>query len=127
MNDSKFYICRTCGNIIGMVEASGVIPECCGTEMENLVPNTVEASREKHLPVVTLEGDNLKVCVGSAVHPMTAEHHISWIYLETETGGQRRALAVGGAPEAVFALAGARPVAVYAYCNLHGLWKTEIK
>ena len=90
--------------------------------------NTVEASQEKHLPVVTIEGNIVKVKVGSVEHPMTEEHHIAWIYLETEQGGQRKKLAVGSKPEAEFALAGGdKVVGVYEYCNLHGLWLTKVE
>ena len=122
----KFYICRHCGNLVGMVHTSGVPMICCGEKMEALVPNTTEAAGEKHLPVVSVEGDTVRVAVGSVAHPMTPEHSIQWIYLETEQGGQRKALQPGDAPEAVFALTGDKPVAVYAYCNLHGLWMTKL-
>lgn len=126
MHKNKFYICRKCGNLVGMINDSGVPMICCGEEMQELVPNTVEASAEKHLPVVTLDGDLLKVSVGSAAHPMTDEHQIAWVYVQTESGGQRKGLQPGCAPETVFALAGEKAIAVYAYCNLHGLWKTEL-
>ena len=126
MCDNKFYICRHCGNIVGLINDSGVPVVCCGEPMEQLVPNTVEASQEKHLPVVAVNGDTVKVSVGSAAHPMTAEHSIQWVYLQTENGGQRKCLNPGDAPEVSFALCSDKPVAVYAYCNLHGLWKTEL-
>lgn len=123
---NKFYICRHCGNIIGMIKSSGVPVFCCGEKMQQLTPNSVEASGEKHIPVVTVEGDKIKVSVGSAEHPMLAEHFIEWIYVQTEKGGQRKSLKAGGAPAAEFALAGDKAVAVYAYCNLHGLWVKEL-
>ena len=126
MGEKKFYICKHCGNMIGMIKSSGVNVVCCGDPMTELKPNTVEASQEKHLPVVTIEGNIVKVKVGSVEHPMTEEHHIAWIYLETEQGGQRKKLAVGSKPEAEFALAGGdKVVGVYEYCNLHGLWLTK--
>ena len=124
--ENRFFICRRCGNQIGLLRNSGVPVSCCGQTMEALVPNTVEASVEKHLPVVTVEANQLKVNVGSADHPMTAEHYIEWIYVQTENGGQRRALQPGEAPNAVFCLGESKPVAVYAYCNLHGLWMVEL-
>ena len=128
MGDKKFYICKHCGNMIGMIKSSGVNVVCCGDPMTELKPNTVEASQEKHLPVVTVEGNSVKVKVGSVEHPMTEEHHIAWIYLETEQGGQRKKLAVGSKPEAEFALAGGdKVVGVYEYCNLHGLWLTKVE
>ena len=122
----RFYICKHCGNIIGMIHSSGVPVVCCGEPMVPLAPNTVDASQEKHLPVMKVEGDRVTVTVGSVAHPMLPEHHIEWIYLQTEQGGQRKCLQAGDAPEAVFALANDKPVAAYAYCNLHGLWMTKI-
>ena len=128
MGEKKFYICKHCGNMIGMIKSSGVNVVCCGDPMTELKPNAVEASQEKHLPVVTIEGNIVKVKVGSVEHPMTEEHHIAWIYLETEQGGQRKKLAVGSKPEAEFALAGGdKVVGVYEYCNLHGLWLTKVE
>ena len=86
---------------------------------------TVEASREKHIPVVSVDGSIVNVTVGSVEHPMLDEHSILWVYLETDKGGQRKCLDIGKAPVVTFALSDEKPVAVYAYCNLHGLWKTE--
>ena len=123
---AKFYICRHCGNQIEMVHSAGVPVFCCGQKMEELVPNTVEASGEKHLPVVKQEGDILTVEVGSVEHPMLDAHYIQWIYLETEQGGMRVDLKPGEKPAALFNLAGQKPVAAYAYCNLHGLWMTKV-
>ncbi len=126
MCETKFYICRHCGNIVGLIHNSGVPVFCCGEKMQPLEANTVEASAEKHLPVVTADGNTVKVAVGAVAHPMTDEHSIQWIYLQTTHGGQRKCLQPGDAPELSFALSGDKPVAAYAYCNLHGLWKTEI-
>lgn len=123
---TKFYICSHCGNLVGMVHDAGVPLFCCGQKMDPLVPNTVEASGEKHLPVVTVNGNTVEVNVGSVDHPMVEEHSIQWVYLETENGGQRKALKPGDAPHVTFELSGDKPVAVYAYCNLHGLWMTEV-
>ena len=126
MCENKFYICEHCGNIIGMIHNSGVPMMCCGQKMTKLEAGVVEASHEKHIPVVTVEGNTVRVNVGSVTHPMSEEHHIAWIYLQTNRGGQRKCLDVTGAPEVTFALADETPVAVYAYCNLHGLWKAEL-
>ena len=123
---NRFYICEKCGNIVEMVNASGVTPHCCGQKMTLLEAGVVEASREKHIPEVFVNGNEVKVIVGSVLHPMAEEHSILWIYLETDKGGQRKDLKPGEAPEVTFALADEKPVAVYAYCNLHGLWKKEI-
>ena len=124
--ENKFYICEHCGNIVGMIHNSGVPMMCCGQKMTKLEAGVVEASHEKHIPVVTVEGNTVRVNVGSVTHPMSEEHHIAWIYLQTNRGGQRKCLDVTGAPEVTFALADETPVAVYAYCNLHGLWKADI-
>ena len=123
---TKFYICRRCGNLAELIISGGVNMMCCGQKMEELVPNTTEASGEKHLPVVSVEGGVAKVNVGSAAHPMAEEHFIEWIYLETESGVQRKALKPGDKPEATFAVGEEKVVAAYAYCNLHGLWKTTV-
>lgn len=123
---TKFYICRHCGNIVEMVENKGVPVVCCGQRMEELVPNTVEASGEKHLPVVTVADGVVTVNVGAVDHPMLPEHFIGWVCLETEKGVQRKTLKAGDAPNVKFLLGDDKAVAVYAYCNLHGLWKTEV-
>ena len=123
---TKFYICRHCGNIITKIQDKGVPVVCCGEKMEELIPNTVDASGEKHVPVVTVEDGVVKVAVGSVAHPMIPEHFIQWIYVETEKGGQFKKLNPEEAPEASFTLVDDKVVAVYEYCNLHGLWKTEV-
>lgn len=127
MKENRFYICEHCGNIVGMIHDAGVPLMCCGQKMTKLEPGTVEASREKHLPVVKVEGDSVKVVVGSTLHPMSEEHSITWVYLQTDRGGQRKALDYNGEPVVNFALCDEKPIAVYAYCNLHGLWKTDIE
>ena len=122
---TKFYKCNHCGNVIVKVVDVGVPVVCCGQKMEELLPNTVDASGEKHVPVVTmLEENRLKVEVGSVAHPMLPEHHISFIYVETENGGIQ--VNLKDKPEAVVALGEEKAIAVYEYCNLHGLWKTEL-
>jgi superoxide reductase len=122
---TKFYKCPHCGNIIQKVVDKKVPVVCCGQRMEELVPGTVEASIEKHLPVVTwLDEKTMKVEVGSIAHPMLEEHHISFIYVETESGGIR--VDLKEKPEATISLGDEKAVAVYEYCNLHGLWKTEL-
>ena len=126
MCDNRFYICEKCGNIVGMIHNGGVPMMCCGQKMAKLEAGVVEASLEKHIPVVAVEGNAVRVNVGSVTHPMSEEHHIAWVYLQTNRGGQRKCLDVNGAPEVIFALADETPVAVYAYCNLHGLWKADI-
>ena len=122
---TRFYKCRHCGNVIVKFVDSKVPVVCCGEKMEELVPNTVDASGEKHVPVVPrIDGCRLRIDVGSVPHPMLPEHHIAFIYVETENGGIRVDLT--GKPEAQVCMCGSKPVAVYEYCNLHGLWKTEL-
>ena len=125
--NNKFYICEHCGNIVEVINDSGVNVVCCGEKMKKLEAGVVEASREKHIPVVSVDGNIVKVTVGSVLHPMSEEHSILWVYLESDKGIQRKPLSAGEVPEAVFALSeGERPIAAYAYCNLHGLWKVDI-
>ena len=123
---AKFYICRHCGNLIVKIHDAGVPVSCCGEKMEELIPNTVEASGEKHKPVVSVENNLVRVAVGSVAHPMVPEHSIEWVFVETENGGQLKRLNPGSEPEVKFLLGDEKAVAVYAYCNLHGLWKTEL-
>ncbi len=127
MCENRFYICRHCGNIIGLINDSGVPMMCCGEKMQLLVPGTQEASTEKHVPVVAVEGNMVYVTVGEVAHPMTPEHSILWVYLQTDRGGQRKCLVPGSEPTVSFALSDETPLAVYAYCNLHGLWMAEVK
>ena len=122
--EMKFYVCKHCGNIIAFAKNSGVPVVCCGEKMQQLLPNTTDAAQEKHVPVVTIAGDKVVVNVGSVAHPMTEEHHIEWIALQTKSGNQRKTLKPGEAPEACFKICDSDAVeAVFAYCNLHGLWK----
>ena len=121
----KFYKCEICGKIVAMVKETPVDTMCCGQAMRELVPGTTDGASEKHVPVYTVEGNTVKVKVGSVEHPMTDAHHIEWIAIETENGNQRKELKPGDKPEATFALVPRDKVkSVYEYCNLHGLWKT---
>ena len=122
---TKFYKCETCGNVVVKLVDSKVPLVCCGSKMQELVPNTVDASNEKHVPQVTLlENNTIKVEVGSVAHPMTEEHHISFIYVETAKGGIH--VTLDDKPEAIVCVGNEQPIAVYEYCNLHGLWKTTL-
>lgn len=122
----RFFICRHCGNLVGMIHDAGVPMVCCGEKMQELKPNITEASGEKHLPAVRMEGDRLHVSVGEISHPMTDEHYIEWVYVQTERGGQRKNLQPGEEPKLTFCLGDDKAVAVYAYCNLHSLWMTKL-
>nr|WP_325305030.1 desulfoferrodoxin family protein [uncultured Dysosmobacter sp.] len=123
----KFYICEHCGNIVTKLTSAGVPIKCCGTDMVLLEAGVTDAAVEKHVPVVTVDGNLVKVNVGSVTHPMTAEHYIQWAVVETEQDALIHWFQPDQAPEAVFALAdGQKAKAVYAYCNLHGLWKQDL-
>ena len=126
MKKTKFYICTHCRNIVDMVYDTDIKLFCCGDEMKELIPNTVEASGEKHIPQVTVNGNVVEVNVGSVDHPMASVHWIEWVQLVTDKGSQRRHLNPGEAPNVKFLLGDEKPLEVYAYCNLHGLWKTEL-
>ncbi len=120
----QFFICKHCGNIIAYVKDNGVRVSCCGEEMQELIPGTTDAAREKHVPVYSVENGTVSVNVGEIDHPMLAEHYIEWVSLQTKFGNQRKQLKPGNALSVTFALSDGDEVeAVYAYCNLHGLWK----
>lgn len=122
--EMKFYICETCGNMIAMLKRSGAEVMCCGKKMTELVPGTTDAAVEKHVPVFEVRDNKVFVTVGSVEHPMLDEHFIEWIAVQTDLGNQRKELKPGEKPQACFALCeGEKVEAVYAYCNLHSLWK----
>ena len=122
----KFYVCSTCGNIITKVNDSGVPVVCCGKKMEELIPGSVDAAAEKHVPVYGLEDNKVFVAVGDVEHPMVPEHYIQWIAIETDAGVQIKYLSAGEKPAASFCMGSQETlIAVYAYCNLHGLWKKD--
>ncbi|MBQ6795197.1 MAG: (2Fe-2S)-binding protein [Clostridia bacterium] len=124
--EQKFYKCSHCGKIVALVKESGVPVMCCGTKMEEIIPGSVDASEEKHVPCFTIEDNMVVVTIGEVEHPMTEEHHIEWVSLQTNRGNQRKFLSVGDKPAICFSLCPNEKVeAVYAYCNLHGLWKAE--
>lgn len=122
--EQRFFICEHCGNIVAMVKDTGVPVMCCGQKMTEIIPGTADAAVEKHVPVYQVEGNLVKVQVGAVDHPMLPEHFIEWVSIQTRQGNQRKALKPGGEPKVCFALCeGDEVEAVYAYCNLHGLWK----
>ena len=121
----RFYRCETCGQIIAVVKKTGVPVMCCGKPMKEIIPGTVDASAEKHVPVFETNGRDVKVRIGSVDHPMTAEHYIEWVCLKTKQGNQRKPLHPGDKPEVCFSICeGDEVEAVYAYCNLHSLWRS---
>ncbi len=122
----RFFICEHCGNLVSMVKSSGVPMMCCGQKMTELIPGTSDGAADKHVPVFSVDGNKVSVKIGSNEHPMAEVHYIEWIAIETAKGAQRVALKPGEKPCAEFLLTeGDSLVAVYAYCNLHGLWKAE--
>ena len=122
--EMEFYRCAHCGQIVAVVKKTGVPIVCCGEKMQKIVPGTTDASVEKHVPVWKKEGNCVMVTVGAAAHPMTEEHYIEWVSLQTKMGNQRKALRPGQAPQVCFAVCeGDEVEAVYAFCNLHSLWK----
>ncbi len=125
--EPQFFICKHCGNVAEKLFDGGVGMVCCGEEMQRMVPNTTDGAAEKHVPVYTGNGRDIEVQVGSVPHPMLPEHYIGWIWLETQLGGQRKVLAPGDEPRAVFTLApGDTAIAIYEWCNIHGLWKVDV-
>lgn len=120
----RFFICEICGNMVAMVKDSGVPIVCCGQDMTEIIPGTTDASLEKHVPVFRTEGNKVFVTVGAVEHPMLPEHYIEWISIQTKLGNQRKELKPGDPPKMCFSLCEGDSVeAVYAYCNLHSLWK----
>ena len=124
ISERTYLKCNLCGNLIGVINDSGVVPECCGEPMQRLVPNTADAAQEKHVPVISRGESTVTVKVGSVAHPMMQKHFIEWIALAQGNRTQRVSLSPDDLPEAVFDC-GSGPVTVYAYCNLHGLWASE--
>ncbi len=122
--EMKFYRCAKCGKMVAMVKDSPCPTMCCGEAMTEIIPGTTDAAVEKHVPVYEVKGNTVVVTVGSVAHPMEEKHYIEWISLQTKEGNQRKALAPGMAPKACFSICeGDEVLAVYAYCNLHSLWK----
>lgn len=121
---TRFYVCKHCGNVIVKTTDSGVPVVCCGEKMEELIPGTSDGAFEKHVPVYTIDNNIVKVNVGEVDHPMLTNHYIMWIAVKTNEGLLIKHLEPGMAPKACFALSEKEEVeAVYAYCNLHSLWK----
>lgn len=124
--DLKFYRCSVCGQVIAIVNDTGMPVTCCKKEMELLVPNTTEAREERHIPVIKTKHNMVYVTVGDEDHPMEDNHHIEWVAIETHCGNQRKPLSPGKEPKVCFSLCeGDEVKAAYAYCNMHGLWKSE--
>lgn len=126
MFSPDFFHCDTCGNLIWLIDSSSVPVYCCGEMMRRLVPGETDGVLEKHVPHVNISSRHVHVQIGSVLHPSTCSHHIEWIALKTDSGMLFKEIPVGEAPVADFENFHGYPDAVYAYCNLHGLWKSEI-
>lgn len=125
--DLKFYKCSKCGQVVAVICKTGMPMTCCDEEMQELIPCSVDASVEKHVPYVEIKGFLAEVRIGEEEHPMLPEHHIEWIALQTKKGCQLVELNPNEAPKAKFELIpGDYVEAVYAYCNLHSLWRAEV-
>ena len=121
----RFYKCPICGNVIGLIEGDVAHMRCCGAELELLVANTVDASQEKHVPVYEVVEDEIVVKVGSVDHPMEKAHYIMWIAQVTDNKTTRVRLYPEQSTETRFPYI--KGSTIYAYCNLHGLWKTVVE
>ena len=119
---NQIYKCDVCGNIVGVVHPSGGVLVCCGKSMILKVENSVDAAKEKHVPVVEKVEGGVLVKVGSVEHPMIEAHYIEWIEIQTANKVYRKHLNPGEKPEALF-LVEEEVLSVREYCNLHGLWK----
>ncbi|MCR4750583.1 MAG: desulfoferrodoxin FeS4 iron-binding domain-containing protein [Lachnospiraceae bacterium] len=123
----KFYRCEHCGNIVIKLHDAGVPVVCCGQPMTELTPGVSDGAYEKHIPAVTVDGANVRAQIGEVEHPMLEAHFIQFVALETNKGFQVKYLKAGETPVASFVLAeDEKAVAVYEYCNLHGLWVKEL-
>ena len=125
---TNFHICTICKNAAVLFQDKGGELNCCNQAMRRLAANTEEASTEKHLPYLKRKGNMLIAEIGQTIHPQTPEHNIEYVYVKTKHGGQRIDLTPEMPPIVEFAFVdGNEPIAVYAYCNLHGLWMTEVE
>lgn len=119
----KFYECKTCGNIIILLEDSKVVPVCCQEVMSEIIPSTKDGAKEKHVPIVIRKDNEITVQVGEIIHPMEMDHYIKWIVLETDKGKYIHYLEPGQEPVTKFCICDSEKViAVYEYCSVHSLW-----
>ena len=125
MAEVTFYRCAKCGNLVMLVNDGGGTLSCCGEPMKKLVAGSVDAAVEKHVPAIELEGERISIKVGEVEHPMLEEHYIEWIALANDGRAIIKYLKPGEEPTARFRVAAGSHGTVYAYCNLHGLWKAE--
>ena len=124
MNKVEFFKCNVCGNIVEIIKGNGASIKCCGEQMTKLVPNTMDASTEKHVPYYEKNGDEIIVKIGSVEHPMTEEHYIMWIVYVSNNVVTRVSFKPGDKIEEHFKYV--PDSEIYAYCNLHGLWMNKV-
>lgn len=124
----SFYKCEICGKLIALISDSNVPTFCCGEAMHEVMPNTIDASKEKHVPATVSSDSSILIHIGSEAHPMLNAHSIEWIGLSTANGFQIRKLSPGDLPQTVFTFTKSDiPEKAYAYCNLHGLWCKDLQ
>lgn len=124
--EQRFFVCEHCGNMVAVIKDAKVPMMCCGQKMKELIPGTTDAAVEKHVPAFEVKDGVVCVKVGEVAHPMVEAHFIEWVVLQTNQGIQKKDLKAGMEPEVSFAICeGEKVEAVYAYCNIHGLWKKE--
>lgn len=122
----KYFECKTCGNVMVLLEDSGVIPMCCGATMAEIVPQSNDGPKEKHVPIIERKDNEITVKVGEILHPMEDTHYIKWIVLTTDKGKYIKYLVPSNEPIVKFYIGNDEtPLIVYSYCNIHSLWMNK--
>ena len=129
--NKKFYLCNICKNLVDLINDGGGTLVCCGEEMELLINNTVDADYEKHIPAIDVKHENnrkvLEIKIGDVIHPMEENHYIDFIYIEYINGGTLIKLDITKDPILTWDITDENVLAVYAYCNLHGMWAKNLE
>ncbi|MBI2353507.1 MAG: desulfoferrodoxin [Deltaproteobacteria bacterium] len=120
----EVYKCELCGNIVEVIHGGGAALVCCGQDMTLMTENTVDAAKEKHVPVIEIVDNGVRIKVGSVPHPMEEKHYIEWVEIIADGTAYRQFLKPGGTPEAFFPLI-PKTLTAREYCNLHGLWSAR--
>lgn len=121
----KIFKCKKCGKIIEILDEGSPVTICCGEEMQEVITNTTDAAKEKHVPSYEIASDKINVTIGKVSHPMEEKHYIEWIMVEYNNKVEKVSLKPGMEPKATFDYH--KKMTIYAYCNLHGLWKKEVE
>ena len=124
MENTRFYFCPVCGNIVGLIDGDASHIQCCGKAMQKLIANTTDAATEKHVPVYEIENDEIIVKIGEVAHPMEKDHYITWIAQVSDTRTER--VRLFPEQDAVARLKYIPGATLYAYCNKHGLWSSKV-